>query len=108
MANTIKYNHMKNIYLTLFCLIVSLGFFSCKKHKKDSDKSAEIPVNVAYPLVENITLKANYPGYLQAQKTVNLVARVSGVIEKINFKPGEFVKKGETLFVIEPDRKSVV
>ena len=102
MANTIKYNHMKNIYLTLFCLIVSLGFFSCKKHKKDSDKSAEIPVNVAYPLVENITLKANYPGYLQAQKTVNLVARVSGVIEKINFKPGEFVKKGETLFVIEP------
>ena len=34
--------------------------------------------------------------------TVNLVARVSGYLQKINYQPGDFVKKGETLFVIEP------
>ena len=83
-------------------IILPLFLFSCKKDKKESGASALMPVQVAYPEVENITLTTNYPGYLEAQQVVNLVARVSGVIEKINFKPGQQVKKGETLFVIEP------
>lgn len=43
-----------------------------------------------------------YPAYLEAIQTVNLVARVSGFLEKINYIPGAPVKAGDLLFVIEP------
>ena len=35
--------------------------------------------------------------------TTNLVARVQGFLQKINYKDGDQVKEGATLFVIEPE-----
>jgi RND family efflux transporter MFP subunit len=42
-------------------------------------------------------------GYTAAINTTNLVARVQGFLQKINYKEGEEVKEGTTLFVIEPE-----
>ena len=36
-------------------------------------------------------------------KSVDLVARVQGVLQSINYKDGSFVKQGTTLFTIEPE-----
>jgi Multidrug resistance efflux pump len=47
-------------------------------------------------------LTETYPGYLQALKTANLVARVSGNLDKVLYSPGMFVKEGTVLFIIEP------
>ncbi len=100
-----KYNKLfimkKNIFFISIILTIIVASCTDKKSKK-SEKMPEMSVNVALPVVKNVTLTTNYPGYLQAQKTVNLVARVSGTLEQINFKPGENVKKGANLFVIEP------
>jgi len=41
-------------------------------------------------------------GTTAPSKTVNLVARVSGYLESVNFQDGAFVDKGQLLFVIEP------
>ncbi|MCF7790380.1 MAG: efflux RND transporter periplasmic adaptor subunit [Victivallales bacterium] len=43
-------------------------------------------------------------GEVKALDKVNLRARVKGFLEKINFKEGSFVKKGELLFQIEKDQ----
>ena len=91
-----KYNKLfimkKNIFFISIILTIIVASCTDKKSKK-SEKMPEMSVNVALPVVKNVTLTTNYPGYLQAQKTVNLVARVSGTLEQINFKPGENVKK---------------
>src|SRR5262249_13342338 len=42
-------------------------------------------------------------GYASAINTTNLVARVQGFLQKINYKDGDQVKEGATLFVIEPE-----
>ena len=48
-------------------------------------------------------------GYLEATgntapiQTVDLVARVQGVLQSINYKDGSLVKQGTTLFTIEPE-----
>ncbi|TMJ69074.1 MAG: efflux RND transporter periplasmic adaptor subunit, partial [Alphaproteobacteria bacterium] len=42
-------------------------------------------------------------GYASAISTTNLVARVQGFLQKINYKDGEEVKEGTTLFVVEPE-----
>ena len=80
-----------------------LLFSGCKDKKdKKSQESVKLPIEVANPVVKDIILTQEYPGYLQSEQVVNLVARVSGTITQINYKPGQRVRKGDLLFVIEP------
>ncbi|MFG6391947.1 MAG: efflux RND transporter periplasmic adaptor subunit [Candidatus Amulumruptor sp.] len=73
---------------------------SCHK-KSSADGDAELPVAVAMPEVDTVTLTKSYPGYLQAQAVVQLVARVNGYLRTKDYASGQFVNKGQVLFTIE-------
>jgi RND family efflux transporter MFP subunit len=60
-------------------------------------------VEVAVPAQKNITRFIDATGNTSAVKSVDLVARVQGFLQAINYKDGSFVKEGTTLFIIEPD-----
>lgn len=78
---------------------------------KEKSHQTEMPapsISVATPVVRDITLTKDYPGYLSSDRMVNLVARVNGYLQSSQLVPGAKVKKGDLIFVIEPDRKSVV
>src|SRR5215471_3083081 len=60
-------------------------------------------VSVAIPVQQKVTRYLEAIGYASAISTTNLVARVQGFLQKINYKDGEEVKEGATLFVIEPE-----
>ena len=60
-------------------------------------------VTVAMPVQQKVTRYLEATGYASAINTTNLVARVQGFLQKINYKDGEEVKEGATLFVIEPE-----
>jgi RND family efflux transporter MFP subunit len=60
-------------------------------------------VEVAPPLRKTITRYLEVTGNLSSIKTVDLVARVQGVLEAISYKDGSFVKEGTSLFTIEPE-----
>jgi RND family efflux transporter MFP subunit len=60
-------------------------------------------VEVAVPAQKNITRFIDATGNTSAVKSVDLVARVQGFLQAINYKDGSFVKEGTTLFTIEPD-----
>lgn len=76
---------------------------SCSRKKEEQPAAAPPPdIDVAYPVVRNIVLTKEYPGYLTSEQTVNLVARVSGTLQSVRFQPGGQVKAGQLLFVIEP------
>ena len=55
------------------------------------------------PAQKNITRFIDATGNTSAVKSVDLVARVQGFLQAINYKDGSFVKEGTTLFTIEPD-----
>lgn len=76
--------------------------FACKKQKHTTETMPVPSIDVASPQVRDITLTKDYPGYLVTDKTVNLVARVNGFLQSINFQAGARVKEGQLLFVIEP------
>ena len=59
-------------------------------------------VTVARPIVRDVTQWDEYTGWLDAVKTANVVARVSGYIESVNFTEGAMVKEGDLLFTIDP------
>lgn len=84
-------------------LILPLIMSGCKGKKEAERGGMPTPeISVAYPLVQNITLTKDYPGYLTTEQTVNLVARVNGALQSASFTPGTRVKQGQLLFVIEP------
>ena len=60
-------------------------------------------VDVAIPLQRPITRYLEATGNTAAIKSVDLVARVQGFLESIDYKDGAFVKQGTTLFTIEPE-----
>src|SRR5258707_477462 len=59
-------------------------------------------VTVSPPLRRPVTVYLDYTGNTRAVATVELRARVKGFLDEIRFKPGQDVKKGDLLFVIDP------
>jgi len=60
-------------------------------------------VTVATPHRGNVTVFLEATGNAAAVNSANLVARVAGFVESINYKDGDIVKKGTVLFSIEPE-----
>jgi RND family efflux transporter MFP subunit len=60
-------------------------------------------VDVGLPVQKSITRFLDATGNTAPIQSVDLVARVQGVLQSINYKDGTFVKQGTTLFTIEPD-----
>lgn len=58
-------------------------------------------VDVASPVVRPVTVSTNYPATLIANRTVEIVGRVNGTLESMNYTPGSYVKAGQVLFTIE-------
>lgn len=68
--------------------------------------TAEAPpppqVYVTYPVERPLAETRDYTGHLEAVETVQIRARVRGVLQKIHFREGAEVKQGDLLYEIEP------
>jgi RND family efflux transporter MFP subunit len=59
-------------------------------------------VTVSHPTYERITDEESYTGWLRASAKVDVRARVRGHIEKVDFRDGDLVKRGQLLFELDP------
>ena len=59
-------------------------------------------VTVATPVSREVVDTIEFTGTTRATAKVDLKARISGYLQKIEFEDGQLVKKGDLLFVIEP------
>ena len=85
----------------LFIILTAAAMCSCGKEER-GNRVAALPVEVAAPLVREVTLTREYPGYLDADATVAIVGRVNGTLQGSYYTAGQRVKKGDILFIIEP------
>jgi len=72
------------------------------------DRSTFVPppppkVTVSQPVKQPVTDYLEFTGNTQAINTVQLKARVEGYLEKVFFKDGDRVKKGQLLLLIQPN-----
>ena len=88
--------------LSIIFVVFLFLLAGCGKSKKQQETAPTPSVAVDHPQLRTVVYTFEYPGYLQAEQTVNLVARVSGYLESYQFTPGQRVREGQTLFVIEP------
>ncbi|ARU48572.1 efflux RND transporter periplasmic adaptor subunit [Sulfurospirillum diekertiae] len=101
------------VYLTYarYALIGVLGAFlvtgcSSQDKKAAGGMPAMPPLSVStYKVItSDVPVSLEYPAKVKSMQQVNIVARVSGVLEKKHFTEGSFVKAGDTLYQIDSDR----
>ncbi len=61
-------------------------------------------VQVTTPEERDIYSESSVAGRISAKYSVDVLARINGWLQKRFFDEGAFVKKGQTLFLIEPDQ----
>src|SRR6516165_3531941 len=78
-----------------------LGVAGCAR--PTAEQPSERPeVAVSQPVEREVTEYAYFTGRTAAVDSVELRARVWGYLDKVNFKEGALVKKGDVLFEIDP------
>ena len=86
----------------MLLLVAAFAIAACGQ---DNRYAAPPPpkVTVAIPVEQEVTRYFEATGNTAAINSVDLVARVQGFVQAINYTDGEFVKKGTSLFTIEPE-----
>jgi len=89
------------VFLFLMGLFLSQPL-ACKKKENKYAPPPPPKVTVMLPEIQDVTVYLYMTGRTAAINKVDIVARVRGYLEKIYFKDGEIVKKGQLLFTIDP------
>jgi RND family efflux transporter MFP subunit len=83
-------------------LVTAIAVASCGQNNQ---YAAPPPpkVTAALPVEQDVTPYFEATGNTAAVNSVDLVARVQGFVQAIGYTDGQFVKKGTSLFTIEPE-----
>ncbi len=81
-----------------FCL----GLLGCARAPSEAPPAAPIAVTVSYPVERDVTDYADFTARIAAVDSVEVRAHVWGYLDKVNFKEGALVKKGDVLFELDP------
>lgn len=92
------------IFGTLVVIVLIVVAVRLVSHSKPATNAAKqpVPVTAAVATRQDVPETINALGTVQSIDSVNIVPRVMGTIEKIEFTPGEIVKQGQLLFVLDP------
>ncbi len=74
---------------------------SCAKEKKAAQRPGA-PVTVATAVKTDVPVELSEIGNVEAVSTISVKSQVNGELGEVHFKEGQFVKKGDLLFVIDP------
>lgn len=83
-------------------LVLLLLASGCREQPAVQQKAPDVIVSPAEAAVFEVYTPSI--SNVRAYDSVDLVARVEGILQKCNFRDGELVRKGQLLFQIEPDR----
>lgn len=99
---------LKRGQLVALALGVSVLLAACGQDEAPSQAEGgqERPphaVEVSEVQRQDIALERSYPSLLRSDDEVNLVARITGVLQERLFEPGQLVAKDQPLYTIEPN-----
>jgi RND family efflux transporter MFP subunit len=83
-------------------LAICLSLAGCGHRPSATPVTSPTLVTVSYPVERSVTEYVDFTARTQAVKSVEIRARVWGFLEKVNFKEGALVQKGDVLFEIDP------
>jgi membrane fusion protein, multidrug efflux system len=86
--------------VVLAFIIIGAVYF--RPRQAGSQAPAPVPVTAAIAARADVPVIVNAIGNVQAIDMVSVQSRVTGIITKVEFTPGQYVKEGQELFLIDP------
>jgi RND family efflux transporter MFP subunit len=86
----------------MLILGLSLGATGCVRAPSEASPATPNSVTVSYPVQEYVTDYAEFTARIAAVDSVEIRAHVWGYLQKVNFKEGDLVRKGDILFELDP------
>jgi len=83
----------------LAAVLLSAG---CNRSSSSAKAAKPVEVVVTTPITDEVTDYQDFTGRLDALKTVDIRAHVSGYVTEVPFKEGDLVHEGDLLFQIDP------
>src|SRR5437879_1720135 len=83
-------------------LAFCFGTAGCTRAPMEAPGTEPTSVTVSYPVERNVTDYADFTARIAAVDSVEVRAHVWGYLEKVNFKEGAIVQKGDVLFELDP------
>lgn len=96
----------RNLYIhgaLPFALALTFGSLGCSKPSIEKPAQEPPKVTVVEAVEKSIVDYDDFVGRTEASETVEVRSRVSGFLLSANFKDGDFVKKDDILFSIQPE-----
>ncbi len=90
------------VLLLALVLLAALAAVGCGKGDDSGQDSKPVPVITTVLEAKAVPLVGEFTGRTDSESTVELQARISGFLKKINFVEGSLVKAGDLLFIIDP------
>ncbi|NWF99120.1 MAG: efflux RND transporter periplasmic adaptor subunit [Nitrospirae bacterium] len=91
----------KSLHLIMVLSILLISLPSCKS-KQPPPKKPPVPVTASYVEKKSMPVYIKAIGNVEAYSQVSVKSQISGILTRVHFKEGQFVKKGELLFTIDP------
>jgi RND family efflux transporter MFP subunit len=103
MQTTSQNRHIFRLWILAALGLIILLTVGCDgKAKKQAVKPPPPDVAVAEVVQRKVPIVMEFSGTIKAIKTVDIVPRVSGYIEKRYFEEGTIVQEGDALYLIDP------
>jgi len=83
-------------------LLPLLAFAGCGGDKGGFEEPPPPKVVVTTPVVRDVQVYEVFTGHAEASVTAEVRARITGVLQRIHYRPGATVAKGDLLFTIDP------
>ncbi|RNL85610.1 efflux RND transporter periplasmic adaptor subunit [Sinomicrobium pectinilyticum] len=96
-----NYKYQTTVLPLLAFLLVTSVFVSCSDGNAAEQGPQALPAPYVHPAVHKITDWSEYIGRFEASERVEIRSRVNGYIQSVNFRDGDMVEKGQTLFIID-------
>lgn len=86
----------------LLALVAGLTIAGCSGAAEQQEAPPPMPVTVATPVVQQVVDWDDFVGRFEAPQSVDLKPRATGYIQSVHFRDGQYVRRGQLLFRIDP------
>lgn len=98
----LKIKRLSTSRASLSVVLLSLVLIACSDKQPDGPPAMQVPVSVIQVQPTAAEINVELPGRVEAIKDAEIRARVTGIVNEINFVQGSEVTQDELLFTIDP------
>ncbi|GAA0645113.1 efflux RND transporter periplasmic adaptor subunit [Brevundimonas lenta] len=92
---------MRTVKIVTASVVMAAALYGCSQQSEAQAPPAPA-VTVATPLVRTVQDWDEFTGRFEATQAVDVRARVGGYIQAVHFRDGDYVRRGQLLFTLDP------